>query len=107
MLKSSVAKLRRTARYVALNTRRGKASYLDWPLLTEDHRQVVEICRNFADTELSPIAGELDKQHRFPAEQVIKLGELGMLSVAVDTKWGGSGMDTLSYAIAMEEISVS
>ncbi len=84
---------------------RGKASYIDWPLLTQEHKMIIDMCRNFADTELQPIAGELDRLHKYPAEQVVKLGELGMLSVSVDQKWGGSGMDTLSYAIGMEEIS--
>ena len=85
--------------------KRFKASYLDWPFLTDEHRMIVDITRSFADTQLAPIATELDKQHKFPAEQIKKLGELGMLSVCVDPKWGGSGMDTLSYAIAIEEIS--
>lgn len=66
---------------------------------------IYETCRNFAETELKPIASALDKEHKFPQEQVKKLGSLGMLGVSVDPKWGGSGMDTLSYAIAMEEIS--
>jgi butyryl-CoA dehydrogenase len=66
---------------------------------------VYNMCRNFADTELSPIAGQLDAKHQFPEEQVNKLFELGMMAVCVDEQWGGSGMDTVSYAIGMEEIS--
>lgn len=84
---------------------RGKATYIDWPFLSDEHKMLVDMCRNFADTELIPVAADIDKLHKFPAEQVAKLGELGMMSICVDQKWGGSGMDSLSYAIAMEEIS--
>ncbi len=80
-------------------------TYLDWPLLKEEHVMIAQTCRNFADTELKPIAGKLDKEHRFPAEQVKKLGELGMMGICVPSEFGGAELDTLSYAIAMEEIS--
>lgn len=66
---------------------------------------ISEMCRNFAATELAPIAGKLDKEHKYPAEQVKKLGELGMMGVSVSPDFGGAGMDYLSYAIAIEEIS--
>eukprot|EP01038_Epipyxis_sp_PR26KG_P007930 gene7930-10763_t len=81
------------------------SSYLDWPILKEEHLMIAETCRNFAATELAPIAAKIDREHLFPAEQVKKLGELGMMGVSVSTEYGGSGMDSLSYAIAMEEIS--
>ena len=64
-----------------------------------------ETARQFAETELMPIAGDTDKLHRFPAAAIAKLGELGLMGISVDTKYGGAGMDTLSYALAMEEIS--
>ncbi len=80
-------------------------SYTDWPYLKEEHVMIAQMCRNFAETELKPIAGKLDKEHLFPAEQIKKLGELGMMGVAVSPDYGGSGMDALTYAIAMEEIS--
>jgi len=73
--------------------------------LSEEHVMMRDMCKNFAETELAPIAGELDKHHKFPAEQVKQLGELGLMGVTVSTDWGGSGMDNLSYAIAIEEIS--
>ncbi|CAE7433123.1 ACADS [Symbiodinium microadriaticum] len=63
------------------------------------------MCRNFADNELAPIAAEVDKNHMFPAEQVKKMGDLGLMGMMADEKWGGAGLDYLSYAIAMEEIS--
>ena len=66
---------------------------------------IADMCRNFAETELKPIAGQLDRDHAYPAAAMKKLGELGMMGVAVSTDYGGSGMDYLSYAIAIEEIS--
>jgi butyryl-CoA dehydrogenase len=66
---------------------------------------IQEMTRGFADSELQPIAARLDKEHTYPSEQIKKLGELGMMGVTVSTDFGGSGMDTLSYAIAIEEIS--
>lgn len=51
--------------------------YTNWPFLKDDHRMLAEMCRNFADTELAPIAGSVDKEHRFPKPQIDKLGELG------------------------------
>lgn len=66
---------------------------------------IAQTCRNFADTELKPIAGKIDKEHAFPAEPVKKLGELGLMGICVPAAYGGSELDTLSYAIAMEEIS--
>ncbi len=73
--------------------------------LTEEQRQVRQLCRDFADAELRPNARRWDAEHTFPAEAVKKLGELGLLGVAVPTEWGGAGMDAVSYAVAMEEIS--
>jgi butyryl-CoA dehydrogenase len=73
--------------------------------LTEEQRQVRDLCREFAEKELKPNARRWDQEHRFPAEAVQKLGEMGLLGVAVPTEWGGAGMDNVSYALAMEEIS--
>ena len=61
--------------------------------------------RAFADEELAPHAGQWDREHTYPAQAVAKLGELGMMGVGVSTDFGGSGMDTMSYAVAIEEIS--
>jgi len=66
---------------------------------------IQQMARTFAETELMPIAGDCDKEHRFPTEQVKQLGELGMMGMAISDEWGGAGMDYLAYAIAMEEIS--
>ncbi len=73
--------------------------------LTEEQRQVRDLCRELADRELRPNARRWDAEHRFPAEAVKQLGELGLMGVAVPAEWGGAGMDNVSYAIAMEEIS--
>jgi butyryl-CoA dehydrogenase len=73
--------------------------------LTEEQRQVRNLCREFADRELRPNARRWDAEHRFPSDAVKQLGEMGLMGVAVPADWGGAGMDDLSYAIAMEEIS--
>lgn len=66
---------------------------------------IAEMCRSFADSELTPIASKIDLEHWFPTDAIKKLGEQGMMGVIIPEEYGGSGMDTLSYAIAMEEIS--
>ena len=73
--------------------------------LSEEHLMIQQAARDFAETELLPGVIERDNEQRFPYEQIKKLGELGMLGMMVDPKWGGSGMDTISYVLAMEEIS--
>lgn len=64
-----------------------------------------QAARDFAQQELLPDVVERDDAQRFPTEQVRKMGELGFLGMMVDPKYGGSGMDTLSYALVMEELS--
>jgi alkylation response protein AidB-like acyl-CoA dehydrogenase len=73
--------------------------------LTEEHLAVQQAAREFAQTELLPGVIERDDKQKFPAEQIKKLGELGFLGMMVDPKYGGSGMDAISYVLAMEEIS--
>ncbi|HET7755422.1 MAG TPA: acyl-CoA dehydrogenase [Anaeromyxobacteraceae bacterium] len=73
--------------------------------LTEEQRQVRELCREFAEAELKPNARRWDEKHEFPRDAVKKLAEMGLLGVAIPPEWGGAGMDNVSYAIAMEEIS--
>lgn len=73
--------------------------------LTAEQQQLREMCRTFAATELAPNARRWDEEHTFPADAVKKLGELGLMGIAVPTEWGGAGMDTVAYALAMEEIS--
>lgn len=73
--------------------------------LTEEHLAVQQAARDFAQTELLPGVIERDNEQKFPAEQIKKMGELGFMGMMVDPKYGGGGMDTISYVLAMEEIS--
>lgn len=72
---------------------------------TEEQLAVRDAARDFAQNELLPGVIERDEQAEFPTEQIKKLGELGFLGMMVDPKYGGGGMDTISYVLAMEEIS--
>jgi len=73
--------------------------------LSEEHIMIRDAARDFARNELLPGVIERDTHQRFPAEQVKKLGELGFLGMMVDPKYGGGGMDTIAYILAMEELS--
>ncbi len=75
--------------------------------LTEEQRLVRDTARDFATREVAPKAAEIDKSGRWPAEIVAKMAELGFLGVAIPTEYGGSGLDTLTYALVMEEISAA
>jgi butyryl-CoA dehydrogenase len=73
--------------------------------LTEEQTMLRDMCRQFAREELLPKAGEMDERAEFPREQVARMAELGLLGVTVPTEYDGAGMDSVSYALAMEEIS--
>ena len=73
--------------------------------LTEEQKAVRDAARDFAQNVLKPGVIKRDNEQRFPTEEIRQLGELGFLGIMVDPKYGGSGMDTLSYVLAMEEIS--
>jgi alkylation response protein AidB-like acyl-CoA dehydrogenase len=73
--------------------------------LTEEHLMIQQAARDFAQSELLPGVIERDNKQQFPAEQIRKMGELGFMGMMVDPKYGGGGMDNLSYVIAMEELS--
>ncbi|MBL0065421.1 MAG: acyl-CoA dehydrogenase [Bacteroidetes bacterium] len=73
--------------------------------LSEEHLMIQKAARDFAQNELKPGVIERDEHQKFPAEQIRKMGELGFLGMMVDPKYGGGGMDTISYVLAMEEIS--
>lgn len=73
--------------------------------LTEEHLSVQQAARDFAVNELLPGVIDRDNEQRFPAEQVKKMGELGFMGMMTDPKYNGGGMDTISYVLAMEEIS--
>jgi butyryl-CoA dehydrogenase len=73
--------------------------------LTDEQQLIREAVREFAESELAPIAAELDRDHRFPEEILPKLAELNLMGMPYPEKVGGAGADYVSYAIAIEEIS--
>ena len=73
--------------------------------LNEEHLMIQKAARDFAQNELKPGVIERDEHQKFPVEYIKKMGELGFLGMMVDPKYGGGGMDTVSYVLAMEEIS--
>ncbi|PRP68186.1 acyl-CoA dehydrogenase [Nonlabens agnitus] len=73
--------------------------------LTEEHLMIRDAARDFAKMELLPGVIERDNLQKFPTEQVKKMGELGFLGMMADPKYGGGGMDTISYVLVMEELS--
>jgi alkylation response protein AidB-like acyl-CoA dehydrogenase len=73
--------------------------------LSEEHLSVQKAARDFAQDILKPGVIERDNHQKFPAEEIKQLGQLGFLGMMVDPKYGGGGMDTISYVLAMEEIS--
>ena len=72
---------------------------------TEEQLAVQKTAREFATQEVLPKAAAIDREHRHPAELVKRMGELGFMGIAVPEQYGGSGFDTVSYALAMEEVS--
>jgi len=73
--------------------------------LTEEQKMIQEMARKFAEREIKPVAAELDRTHRHPAEIVAKMGELGLMGITIPEEYGGAGMDYISYVLAMIEIS--
>src|SRR5436190_20769357 len=73
--------------------------------LSEEQLAVRDAARDFAQNVLKPGVIDRDREQRFPKEEVRQLGELGFLGMMVDPEYGGGGMDTISYVLAMEEIS--
>ncbi len=73
--------------------------------LTEEHLMIRDAARDFAQNELLPGVIERDNKQEFPQELIQKMGELGFMGIMVDPKYGGSGMDTISYVLIMEELS--
>lgn len=79
----------------------------NWPNLTEENKLLIESIQSFAEGEIAPQAAEIDKSGRFPMEIVKQMGEMGLLGMFVPEQWGGAGMDTVSYVMAMEEVSAA
>jgi butyryl-CoA dehydrogenase len=73
--------------------------------LTDEQRMIQAVARDFAEKEVRPIAEAIDREARFPRETVRRMGELGLMGIAVPEAWGGSGGDTVAYVVALEEIA--
>ena len=73
--------------------------------LTQEHELVRRTVREFAESRIAPVAEQLDREHRFPYEIVADLAELGLMGMTIPEEYGGAGADTLSYAIAVEELT--
>ena len=73
--------------------------------LTQEQQLVRDTVREFAVSRIAPVAAELDREHRFPYDLVAELGELGLMGMTVPEDYGGAGADTLSYALAIEELT--
>ncbi|HMH49119.1 MAG TPA: acyl-CoA dehydrogenase [Candidatus Acidoferrum sp.] len=73
--------------------------------LTAEQQMIQAMAREFAESEIAPIAAEIDREARFPHETVKRMGELGLMGIAIPEKWGGAGADTVSYALALVEIA--
>lgn len=75
--------------------------------LSDEQKMVQQMARDFAQREVAPVAAELDQRSEFPARHLKKMAELGLLGMMIPPEWGGSGLDTLSYVLALEEISAA
>jgi short-chain 2-methylacyl-CoA dehydrogenase len=73
--------------------------------LSDEHELIRRTVREFAEERIAPVAEELDREHRFPYELVAELAELGLMGIPLPEEYGGAGGDTLSYAIAVEELT--
>ncbi len=73
--------------------------------LDQEHELVRSTVREFAQERVAPVAEELDRESRFPYELVAELGELGLMGMTIPEEYGGAGADTVSYAIAVEELT--
>ena len=72
--------------------------------LTEEHEMIRQAARDFAQKEIVPVAAEFDESGEFPVETIRKMGEMGLMGIEVPEEYGGAGMDTLAYVLALEEI---
>jgi butyryl-CoA dehydrogenase len=78
---------------------------LTFNTLPEEVKMVRDMARQFAETELYPVAGHIDMSHEYPASQVAQLADLGLMGIMVPEQYGGAEMSSLAYAVALEEIS--
>lgn len=76
-----------------------------FPFITEEHIMIRDAARDFAQNAIAPIAAQFDETGDFPSETIKQMGQLGFMGIEVPEKYGGAGMDTLAYALALTEIS--
>jgi alkylation response protein AidB-like acyl-CoA dehydrogenase len=74
-------------------------------ILNEEQKMIQDMARDFAQSEIAPIAAEIDESGQFPSKTIKKMGELGFMGIEIPEEYGGTGMDTVSYVLAMVEIS--
>jgi alkylation response protein AidB-like acyl-CoA dehydrogenase len=72
--------------------------------LSEEHRMIQQAARDFAQNEIAPVAAEVDETGVFPLETIRKMGEMGFMGIEIPEQYGGAGMDTIAYVLALEEI---
>src|SRR5438105_13791259 len=93
--------------YPAYNLNSGRMAadgLMDFSL--NDHQKLIrDTVRQFMETEVRPFVKEWEKQERFPAEAIQKLGEMGCCGMLVPDEWGGPGLDTVSYVLMLEEVA--
>ncbi|HEX5788234.1 MAG TPA: acyl-CoA dehydrogenase family protein, partial [Woeseiaceae bacterium] len=75
--------------------------------LTEEHQIIQSAAREFAENEIAPVAAQYDESGEFPTETIRAAGELGFMGVEIPERWGGAGLDSVSYALVMTEISAA
>jgi len=73
--------------------------------LSDEHKMILDAARDFARSEIAPVAAEFDESGKFPSETIRKMGEMGFMGIEAPEEYGGAGMDTLAYVLALEEIS--
>jgi alkylation response protein AidB-like acyl-CoA dehydrogenase len=71
---------------------------------TDEHEMIRQAARDFAQKEIAPIAADFDESGEFPSQTIQKMGEMGFMGIEVPEEYGGAGMDTLAYVLALEEI---
>ena len=72
--------------------------------ITDEHKMIAEAARDFAHNEIAPIAAQHDETGEFPLQTIREMGSLGFMGIEVPEEYGGAGMDTIAYVLAMEEI---
>ena len=78
---------------------------MDNLFFSDEHLMIKEMVQEFAESEVAPIAFELDKNETFPQEIVTKMGELGLMGIVIPEKYGGTGLDMVAFVTAIIELA--